>query len=249
MKWSDEGIILSSLKNGETSLIVRLFSKNNGLYSGFIRGALRNKKKKGTYEVGNLVHAEWSSRIEENLGSFKIELDESFWSYAINSYVKLLALNSAISLIRDNLQERQPEQELYDALKTFLTELKHEADTKVFLTKYIDFELSFLKSMGYGLALSECGVTKTNEDLVYVSPKTGRAISEEVGRPYKDKLLKLPEFLAKGIGLGGERETTNEEIIDGLTLTGHFLNKHFYIDNNKKGNVVREGFVEHVRSQ
>ncbi len=247
MKWSDEGIILSSFKNGETSLIVRLFSKNNGLYSGYTKGALRNKKNKGTYEVGNLVEANWNSRIEENLGSFKLELKESFWSYAINSHIKLLALNSAISLIRDNLQERQPEQELYNALKNFLTELKLEPDINIFLTKYIDFELSFLKCMGYGLALTECGVTKTNKNLIYVSPKTGRAVTKEIGDPYKDKLLKLPEFL---ISNSEKKKTLNKsEILDALALTGHFINKHFYLNHNKKENQTRESFIKHLQSK
>ena len=243
MKWSDEGIILSSLKNGETSLIIRLFTKKNGLYSGYIKGALRNKKNKGTYEVGNLVNADWSSRIEENLGSFKFELSESFWSYAINSHLKLLALNSAISLIRDNLQERQPESELYSALKSFLSDLKHEQDNENFLIKYIYFELSFLQCMGYGLALHECGVTKTSENLIYVSPKTGRAISKETGAPYKDKMLKLPEFLADG---AINEKPSKAEILDALTLTGHFINKHFYTNNYKEKNAVRESFVDYL---
>ncbi|MFC1659484.1 DNA repair protein RecO [Pseudomonadota bacterium] len=247
MKWSDEAIILATRKHGETSLIVKLLSKNNGLYAGFVKGALSKKKTRGIYEVGNLVEAEWKSRVEEHLGTFKIELKESFWYHAINNNIKLMALNSAISLIFQNIQERQPENNLFAELLDLLKAIKNEENSHNFLAKYVFFEIAFLSNMGYGLSLDKCGVTQSEENLAFLSPKTGRAISEEVGNPYRDKLFKLPRFMSRGFDQ--DREIYDYEILNGLNLTGYFINKYFYSNDNKRKNPIRDLFVQLVQSK
>jgi DNA repair protein RecO (recombination protein O) len=222
----DKGIILSIRKYSESSLIVKILSQNNGIYSGFIRSGLSNKKNASIYQTANLVEFEWRAKVEENLGFFKIELVKSFLGHILADPIKLHSLTSIISIIEQNILEREPHNQLYDELLDLLRNLEEE--NNMFLGKYIRLEIELLQILGYGIDLSRCAATDSIDDLQFVSPKSGRAVSGGAGEQYKDRLLKLPKFL---IGQPTD-DLNNDDLLTGLNLSGFFLEKYLYKPNN-----------------
>lgn len=218
MNLSDRGIILSSRKYSENSFIVKILSENHGLYSGFVRGASK-KNQNIAYQNFNLVDFNWRSRIEENLGFFQIELARSFLAKIISCPIKLSCLNALALIIENNVLERDSHSEIFHGLLNLLNNLDQE--NSEFLQNYIKFEIELLKTLGYGIDLSECAATGSKENLQFVSPKSGRAVSLEAGEKYRDKLLILPQFLIEK----GQKITKNA-ILEGLKLSGFFLDKY-----------------------
>jgi DNA repair protein RecO (recombination protein O) len=224
MRIIDQGIILSIKKYSENSLIVKILSKDHGIYSGFVRSP--SKKNFSIYQNFNLVDFEWSSRVEDNLGFFKIELKKSFLSDIISDPLKLSSLNTIAAIIAQNILEREPLEEIFSGLLDLLKNLNCEKE--IFLKKYIEFEIELLKILGYGIDLSECVATGTQENLSFVSPKSARAVCLEAGEKYRDKLLVLPQFLLAE----NQGEITHQDLLNGLKLTGFFIEKYL---TNKPG--------------
>ena len=233
-RFSDQGIILYIKKYSENSLIIKILSKNHGLYSGFIRGAVSSKKlsyKSALYQNFNLVDFEWSSRIADNLGFFKIDLKKSFLGGIISDPIKLSAFGAAASIINQNVLERESAIEIFDGLLHLLEKI--ETRDEFFLKQYIKFEIQILKILGYGIDFSECAATGTKDNLHFVSPKSARAVCLEAGEKYRDKLLELPQFLVTD-----DEEITRDikkDLLSGLKLSGFFINK--YLDNSFKAEV------------
>ena len=208
MHWTDNSIILSARKHGETSAVVRLLSQSHGVYGGVIRGA-NSKTNRGIIQPGNVVEATWNARLSEQLGTFKCELQQANAAHIMADSGKLSALTSACALIESALPERHPYPRLYLIFQEFLATLIHDIPWQ---EAYVQFEMELLADSGFGLDLTSCAATETTKDLIYVSPKSGRAVCRTAGEPYKDKLLPLPAFLKalplEGGGLGGG-ETAN----------------------------------------
>lgn len=215
MQWSDEAIILSARNYGESALVVQLFSPTQGKHAGLIRG----RKHLNQVQSGNLVQVSWKARLSEHLGNFTLEMTRPYAALVMDNSVKLSALMTACSLIESSFPERAPHTEMYDSLKFLLQALSHDSDDWV--RAYVDFEYTLLNELGYGLDLSECAATGSTENLIYVSPKSGRAVSSQAGEPYKDKLLNLPAFLTNN-----QQPTTSNDLTSSLILTGYFLKKH-----------------------
>ena len=135
MNLKDEGIILTIQRYSENSLIVKILSKNNGIYSGFVRSALKSKKNISTYQIGNLVEFTWQARNSDNLGSFKIEMIRSFLAFIIESRIKLKCLTTIIDIIEKNILEKEPHKELFIKFLNLLQNLGDEDN--VFLSNYI----------------------------------------------------------------------------------------------------------------
>jgi DNA repair protein RecO (recombination protein O) len=192
MQWSDVSIILSTRKYGETSAVVRVLTRDRGVFSGVFRGAY-SKNNRGMLQAGNVVSAAWNARLAEQLGTFKLELMEAHAAHIMHDGAKLSALSSACSLLEMALPERHPYPKLFADFHEFLHILNSGENWE---EEYIKFELSLLSEAGFGLDLSECAATGVSENLIYVSPKSGRAVCADSGEPYKGKLLELPEFLA-----------------------------------------------------
>lgn len=188
MQWSDEAIILSARNYGESALVVQLFSPTQGKHAGLIRG----RKHLNQVQSGNLVQVMWKARLTEHLGNFTLEMTRPYAALVMDNSAKLSALMTACSLIESSFPERAPHVEMYGALKHLLEAL---AQNENWQRAYVDFEHTPLNELGYGLDLSECAATGSTENLIYVSPKSGRAVSSQAGEPYKDKLLNLPTFL------------------------------------------------------
>lgn len=217
MNWSDEGIVLSARKHGESAAIVTLLTRENGRHSGLVHGG-SGTRARGIYQTGNLVSVDWRARLSEHLGTFTCELLRPHAAGLLNERLPLMALISASALIERLLPEREPHPETFDR---FHAQVESLGDGPGWIARYVRWELDLLADLGYGLDLTACAATGTTEDLVYVSPRTGCAVSQGAGNPYRDKLLKLPNFLA-----GSASSVSlphSPEVLDGLRLTGHFL--------------------------
>ncbi|MFN0217495.1 MAG: DNA repair protein RecO [Hyphomicrobium sp.] len=214
MHWTDEGIVLSVRPHGETAAVVELMTRAHGRSLGLVHGG-RSRKQRPVLQIGNHVDATWKARLADHLGHWTLELRRGFAAEAFADAAALAALQSMTSLTR-LLPERDPHPNLYEIT---LFVLGFMSDATVWPALMVRWELALLEELGFGLDLSQCAATGANDALIYVSPKTGRAVSASAGEPYRDRLLALPQFLTKQRGGG----VTNADVLSGLKLTGHFL--------------------------
>ena len=220
-EWNDAGIILSAKKYGEKGLIVNILTESHGRYVGWINN-YKTKNISSSIQPGNLVKVFWKSRLIEQMGNFKIELITSISGKIFDEKLKLQALISLCSLLEKFLPERQSYSEVFYATKAFLEVLaiNNEFDNKQWIKGYVKWEIGLLSSIGFSLDLKQCAVTGQKNNLYYVSPKTGKAVSKEGAGKFAPKLLKLPMFLG-GVEVNGSN--IREEIIMGLNITTYFF--------------------------
>jgi len=219
IEWEDEGIIVATKTHGENGKILSVLTESNGLYRGYCPGA-QSKKKTAFIQIGNQISLSWKSRLQDQLGQFKCESLYQTNAYIMNDYQALCAVQSACLMLDQLLPERSLLPHIYHGLEVLIKNMTHEG----WQILYIKWELELLKALGFGLVLDVCTVTGSKEDLVAVSPNTGRAVCREVAIPYGDKLLQLPDFLLAD----KERSLDKENIQLGLNLTGHFLETHLF---------------------
>ena len=220
MDWSDDAIIIGTRKYGEADALVDVLSHQKGRYCGFVRGGM-GRRQRGIMQIGNEVHATWRARLEANLGTLSLELTRARAAGLFDHPARLAALSSAAALLLATLPEREPHPRVFQALQGVLDLLAaDDIENRDWGVAMIHFEAGLLGDLGFGLDLKSCAATGQADDLVYVSPRTGRAVSTEGGAPYKTKLLALPAFLL------GEAEATNADLRNGFALTGHFLERH-----------------------
>ena len=219
MNWSDEGIILSVRAHGETAAVAEVFTRAHGRHLGLVHGG-RSRRLRPILQTGNHVDVTWKARLSENLGVLGLELRRGYAAEAMQSPVALAGLTSLATLAR-LLPERDPHANLYEVTLFVLGFLD---DPSVWPALMVRWELALLGELGFGLDLTQCAATGSNDALIYVSPKTGRAVSASAGEPYRDRLLALPPFLR------GERGAMvrPEDLAAGFALTGHFLASHVF---------------------
>lgn len=222
MQWVDEGIILGTRRHGETSLIVELMTAAHGRHLGLVRGG-RSRKQQPLLQPGNSVTATWRARLDEHLGHYAIEATAQRAAQLMEGAAGLYAIQTLAALLR-LLPERDPHPHLYEAL---LAMVDHLDDPLVAGAMVVRFELQLLDDLGFGLDLDECAATGANDDLAYVSPRTGRAVSLAAGEPWRDRLLPLPAFLRGGDG-GVLGRASADDLGDAFRLTAHFLGRHVY---------------------
>lgn len=221
IEWQDQGIILSARTHGENGGIVSILTRDHGRATAYMYG-ITSAKSRSLVEIGNLVEVHWQAKTEGQMGAFTLELDRSFAADVMDSPVKLTALQSACALADRTMPENEKHIGVFEGLKAVLSAFA----TEVWAPAYIYWEIGLLKELGFGLDLATCAATGTTEDLIYVSPKSGRAVCRTSGFIYKEKMLNLPPFLR------GEARFEDEDIRDGLKLTGHFLlNRVFALAN------------------
>ena len=206
---SKNALILSAKPLGEAAFIVSIFTAENGRHLGVL-------KKKHPPEIGTLCQVTWKARLSEQLGTFYVEETKAYAPLLLDDMPRLNVLSNLCATLDKALPERQEYPELHAQTLNFLTTL----DQDHFYENYIRFEKELLAALGFALDMTECAGGGDKNDLAYISPKTGRAVSREKGKPYHDKLLKLPRFL------WCEAVATPEDLADGLALTGHFLYAH-----------------------
>ena len=218
MQWTDEGIVLGVKRHGETSVILELMTAARGRHLGLVRGGT-GKRLRGVLQPGNSVSATWRARLDEHLGNYAVEginlRAASFLSaaHAVHGITHLAALCRLLA-------EREPHQRIHDALEEILDALDDPAAVAPMVAR---FELDFLAELGFGLDLASCAATGATDDLIYVSPRSGRAVSRGAGEGYKDKLFRLPDFLRAATA-----PENSGELADAFTLTGYFLDRHAF---------------------
>jgi DNA repair protein RecO (recombination protein O) len=185
MDWMDQGLVLSVRRHGESSAVVTLLTAHHGRHAGLVRGG-QSRRLRGVLQPGNQVTATWRARLEEHLGSFVLELDRSLAAPLLPFADRLAALGSLCALVDTGLPERENHPALFENTAAMITALDSEDDS--WRPYYVQWELDFLRELGFGLDLSRCVATGGIDDLVYVSPKSGGAVSSAAGVPYRDRL-------------------------------------------------------------
>ncbi|GLS42546.1 DNA repair protein RecO [Methylobacterium brachythecii] len=218
MQWSDDGLVIGLRKHGETGVILELMTAEHGRHLGLVHGG-RSRRMQPMLQPGNTLHATWRARIDESLGSYTVEPASLVASRLMGSALALYGIGHMGALLR-LLPERDPHLGLYDAAQVLV---EHLGDRSIAPALMVRFELALLTELGFGLDLSNCAATGVNDALIYVSPKTGRAVSASAGEPYRDRLLKLPAFLRDRSGV-----PSDEEIAQGFRLTGYFLAQYIW---------------------
>jgi DNA repair protein RecO (recombination protein O) len=216
MQWIDEGIVIGVRRHGEASAILELMTREHGRHLGMVRGGFGTRMKP-LLQTGNTLSASWRARLDEHLGNFTVEpmrqRASNFFGapHAINGVTHLAALMRL-------LPERDPHLDLYLEFEGILDRLE---DAHWAAPMVARFELQVLTELGFGLDLEQCVATGTSTDLIYVSPKSGRAVSRDAGAPYADRMLRLPAFLRDH-----DSAPSGRDLADGFALTGFFLTRH-----------------------
>jgi len=224
MQFQDEGYIINLRKYGERSAIITLLSAQHGKIFGFAKNCM-SKKNLGVFQLGNKVSFSAYARIEGNMLTLQMEMQNPYSVNFIASPKKLSVLQAFCEMCEYALVQDEPLADLYFYIDNFFA----SSAEKNWLAKYAAFEFFLLDFLGVGLDLQKCAVTGKTRDLSYISPKTGKAVCFEVGKPYADKLFKYPSFIARA-----EHFPTEEEIFDLLKMTEFFLKKNFFDANGLK---------------
>ena len=237
MNLTDEGIVIGVKKFSDSTNLMKILTKDNGIYSGLIR-IKKNQGNSGVNIPGNTLSVNWRARLSEHLGFFNTELIKSRSSNYLNSSINLEVLNSICSLM-DIFPEREECIDLYNIIEELLDNLNN---TRLWPFLYIKFELLFIERMGYGLDLSSCAVNGSTDNLNWVSPKTGRAVSALGAKGWEDRLLKLPEFL----GQNEIKSVSKADLLDSLKLTEFFLIKRVYSQYAKNLSSSRKRMFDYL---
>lgn len=238
MEWTDEGLILSARPHGETASIVTLLTAEHGRHAGLVAGG-QSRKQLATLQPGNHVAARWRARLTDHLGHWSLEVLTPTAAPWLHDPEILAIIASAAAVVEASLPERQPMPALYAGLCALFT----LEDRGLWGPAYVTWEMGVLKALGYGMDLSCCALSGAREGLAFVSPRTGRAVTEEAATPFRDRLLPLPGFLC------GAPDWDEAEIHKGLELTGHFLSRHVFAHPQNRRLVPEDGLLPFARQR
>jgi DNA repair protein RecO (recombination protein O) len=216
MNWQDSGIIVSLRPFSENAKLVTIFTPEHGRHAGLV-SVSKSSKNRQMLQPGHHVEVSWNARLAEHLGRWKVEVTSAPAARIMHRPAPLVALGACCHMIDRLLPERNPYPDLYEEFKALIQQLTEGED---WLSAYVRFELDLLEHTGFGLDLRCCAATGEQDNLAYISPKTGRAVGKVAGEPYKDRLLPLPSVLR------GEMAHGPDDHWEALRVTGFFLNKH-----------------------
>jgi DNA repair protein RecO (recombination protein O) len=227
MEWCDDGIVLNLRAHGETSGILETLTRDHGRHLGLVRGGASSKGR-AMLQPGNRVKLTWRARLSEHLGIFTVELAHARAADIFEQRAALSGLNALAAIAAAALPEREPHEAAYDGADALLDAIAAH-DFADWAPLFVRWEIGLLNELGFGLDLARCAATGTADDLPYVSPRTGRAVSRAAGEPYRDRLLRLPPFL-----LGRQAgDALASDLLAGLQLTAHFLEQWVLMPHNK----------------
>ena len=213
MDWREEGMLLAVRPHGEHAAIIEVFTRGHGRHAGVVRGGT-SRRMAPVLQPGAELDLTWRARLDTHIGTFEVEPLRSR-SAILGDADALAALTAVCALLMRALPERDPHPQLHAATVGLLDALALGAAD--WATRYLRWELGLLEDLGYGLDLGSCAVTGSAEDLAFVSPRTGRAVSRDGAGDWVDRLLPLPPCLL------GQGPAEPAEIVAGLATTGHFL--------------------------
>jgi DNA repair protein RecO (recombination protein O) len=232
MEWTDEAIVLGMRRHGEANAILEVMTREHGRHLGLVRGGAGSRLRP-ILQPGNAVRATWRARLDEHLGHFTVEAMRlragEFMTVAHAAY----GITHLAALCR-LLPERDPHEAVHEALLAVIEHLEDRALSAALVAR---FELAMLGELGFGLDLDQCAATGAIADLVYVSPKSGRAVSRDAGEPWREKLLRLPAFLRE------EGAPQGDDIAAAFALTGFFLARHVLEPRGATLPDARERFI------
>ena len=234
MEWSEAGIVVGTRRHGETDIILEAMTAAHGRHLGLVKGG-RSRRMRPVLQAGNTLELTWRARLHEHLGNFRAEPLIERSAGLMASRLGAFGLTLAGAHLR-LLPERDPHPRLYDALAAMLDCFDHPALAGELMVR---FELLLLDELGFGLDLESCAATGTPDDLVYVSPRSGRAVSRAAGEPHAQKLLSLPAFLHAPPG----SDTHYDALEAGFRLTGYFLERDAYAPRGLPLPDVRASFA------
>lgn len=214
MEFVDDGIVLGARAHGESAAVAEILTAHHGRWAGLVYGG-QSRTKTPVLQPGNGVKAVWKGRLDDSLGFFTLELTHARAAGLMQDRLSLAALTAACAVASATLPERQPHGRVYHTLRILLD---HLDDGDIWPALMARWELGLLAELGFGLTLDRCAATGALENLVYVSPKSACAVSEEAGEPYKDRMLPLPAFLRDP-----SAEAALADALAGLKTTGHFI--------------------------
>jgi DNA repair protein RecO (recombination protein O) len=236
MQWTDDGIVLGARRHGEANAILEVMTREHGRHLGLVRGGTGSRLRP-VLQPGNVVSVVWRARLDEHLGHYTVEALRLRAATLLGSAHAVYGVNYIAALVR-LLPERDPHPQLHATLDTLLENIDAAATVAALAVR---FELQLLAELGFGLDLGTCAATGTNADLVYVSPKSGRAVSRTAGEPWRDKLLRLPAFL-----IDPDAAATAADLADGFALTARFLTVHVLDPRGAALPAERERFIAAV---
>lgn len=237
MEWRDEGLVIGTRRHGEAAAILEVLTRAHGRHLGLVRNG-RSRTMAPALQPGNTLALSWRARLDEHLGVFAAEPLRARAAAALADVTALDGLNWLCALLR-LLPERDPHPELYDAAGLVADHLGDAATARALMAR---LELQMLGELGYGLDLSACAATGAVEELIYVSPKSGRAVSRAAGAPWADRLLALPAFLRGEAGASADAA----QIAQAFALTGHFLERDVF---GPRGQRIPDGRAAFLRGR
>jgi DNA repair protein RecO (recombination protein O) len=224
MEFEDDAFVLSARPFGETGAIVELVTRAHGKYAAHVAGAA-SRRMKPFLQAGARVTVRYRARTADQLGSAALEPVGEGPAALFDDRLALAGLASAAAVAAGALPEREPHPGAFLGLEALIASL---ASVDIWPAVYVRFEAGLLADLGFGLDLSRCAVTGSADDLIYVSPRTGRAVSAAAGEAYKDRLLALPPFL-----LSAQGGLAAGDVAAGLAITGHFLDRFVFAPLNR----------------
>lgn len=240
MRLVTPAIICAVRPHGEHGSIVRALTPDEGIQAGYVRGG-RSRRLRPVLLAGNLVQAEYRSRTDEQLPQLSVEMTASRGAL-LNEALPAAVIEWATALTAAALPEGQAYPRLYEALDGLLSAVEASPSARSWAPSLARYELLILAELGFGLDLSECAATGATENLAFVSPKSGRAVSRGGAGEYKDRLFPLPHFLLGDPGPAGW-----EDVLDGLRITGHFLARDVLIERQAEILAARERLLDRMK--
>ncbi|MBO6674543.1 MAG: DNA repair protein RecO [Rhizobiales bacterium] len=239
MEWTASGIVLGHKKHGESSLILEVMTRERGRHLGLVRGG-RSRRMAALLQVGNTLSLTWRARLDEHLGLFQVDGETLRGAQLMDEPVALLSAQLCAAHLR-LLPERDPHARLHDMLTLILDQYDEPQTLAALVAR---FEVLLLEELGFGLDLTKCAGTGVQSGLIYVSPKSGRAVSADAGAPYRDKLLALPAFLT-----GSMDQVLAKDTLDAFRLTAFFLERNVWGPRAVRPPEGRDALIRRIGGQ
>jgi DNA repair protein RecO (recombination protein O) len=235
MEWTDDGIVLGTRRHGEANAILEVMTPDHGRHLGLVRGG-GSSRLRPMLQPGNAVRVTWRARLDEHLGHYQVEPLRLHGASQLTASHVVYGITHLAALCR-LLAERDPHPELYARVVELIELIDEPLAAAVAMVR---FELQILAELGFGLDLESCAATGAMNDLGFVSPKSGRAVSRLAAEPWQDRMFRLPGFLS------AEVVPTSEDIADGFKLTGFFIARRVLEPRGLTFADAREGFLTAV---